>query len=76
MLTFRSDLFLTLSTVDRTSPRLLPFLSSLFWDELIIPTNYFYTSYSLFVGFLPLGNHHSWTRIFKVHTLSPSEAFR
>src|SRR4029077_3999463 len=49
-LAFRSDLFLTLSTVDRTSPGLLPFLPSLFWDEPIVPTNYFYTCYSLLVG--------------------------
>ena len=49
-LAFRSDLFLTLSTVNRTSPGLLPFLPSLFWDEPIVPTNYFYTCYSLLVG--------------------------
>ena len=49
-LAFRLDLFLTLSTVDRTSPGLLPWLSSLFWDEPIVPTNYFYTCYSLLVG--------------------------
>ena len=52
-LAFRLDLFLTLSTVDRTSPGLLPFLSSLFWDEPIIPTNYFYTCYSLLVDLYP-----------------------
>ena len=52
-LAFRSDLFLTLSTVDWTSPGLLPFLLSLFWDEPIVPTNYFYTCYSLLVGLYP-----------------------
>ena len=58
-----------LSTVDRTSPRLLLFLLSLFWDEPIIPTNYFYTCYSLLVGFIPLGNHHSRARIFKARSM-------
>jgi hypothetical protein len=33
------DLFITLSTVDSTSSRLLPFPLSLFWDELLVPTN-------------------------------------
>ena len=54
-----------LSTVNWTSPGLLPFLSSLFWDEPIVPTNYFHTCYSLLVGFILLGNHHSRARIFK-----------
>ena len=64
-LAFCSDSFLMLSTIDQTSPRLLPFPSSLFGDKPIIPTNYLYTCYSLLVGFIPLGNHHSQARIFK-----------
>ena len=68
-LAFCLDLFLNAeyrrSDFSQTSPRLLPVLSSLFWDEPIVPTNYFYTCYSLLVGFIPLGNHHSQARIFK-----------
>ena len=70
LLAFRLDLFLNAEyrrlDFSRTSPGLLPFLLSLFWDKPIIPTNYFYTCYSLLVGFIPLGNHHSRARIFKV----------
>ena len=56
-----------LSTVDRTSPGLLPFLSSLFWDEPIIPTKLFLYLLQSVGRFIPLGNHHSQARIFEAN---------